>query len=224
MSHVYKHKGHLLPSVTTIIGEYSNKDALIQWAANSSTEYIKEHWEEMQGMGIGCHLNAARFHYRALSKEALDIGSEFHAIAEQCFKTLRIPKRSANEKVNNCFDAFLSWGRDYEIEILDTEKSVYGDGWAGTLDLECMLNGVHTIVDYKTSRAIYPATTGMQLAAYLSVTDAEAAGVLRVDKETGEYEYKSFTKAMLKKYLKRFNKRVETYFEDHPAIRRKAGR
>ena len=44
------------------------------------------------------------------------------------------------------------------------------------------------------------------------------------DPETGEYEYKSFTKAMLKKYLKRFNRRVEIYFEDHPAIKKKAGR
>ena len=223
MSHTYKHKGHLLPSVTTIIGEYSNKDALIQWAANSSTEYIKEHWEEMQGMGIGCHLNAARFHYRALSKEALDIGSEFHAIAERIYKE-KVIYESDNEKVRNCVDAFENWILDNDVMMIATERSVYGDGWAGTLDLECMLNGVHTIVDYKTSRAIYPATMGMQLAAYLSVTDAEAAGVLRVDKETGEYEYKSFTKAMLKKYLKRFNKRVETYFEDHPAIRRKAGK
>ena len=223
MSHTYKYKGHLLPSVTTIIGEYSNKDALIQWAANSSVEYIKEHWEEMQGMGIGCHLNAARFHYRALSKEALDIGSEFHAIAERIYKE-KVIYESDNEKVRNCVDAFENWILDNDVMMIATERSVYGDGWAGTLDLECMLNGVHTIVDYKTSRAIYPATMGMQLAAYLSVTDAEAAGVLRVDKETGEYEYKSFTKAMLKKYLKRFNKRVETYFEDHPAIRRKAGR
>ena len=223
MSHTYKHKGHLLPSVTTIIGEYSNKDALIQWAANSSVEYIKEHWEEMQGMGIGCHLNAARFHYRALSKEALDIGSEFHAIAERIYKE-KVIYESDNEKVRNCVDAFENWILDNDVMMIATERSVYGDGWAGTLDLECMLNGVHTIVDYKTSRAIYPATMGMQLAAYLSVTDAEAAGVLRVDKETGEYEYKSFTKAMLKKYLKRFNRRVETYFEDHPAIKKKAGR
>ena len=223
MSHTYKHKGHLLPSVTTIIGEYSNKDALIQWAANSSVEYIKEHWEEMQGMGIGCHLNAARFHYRALSKEALDIGSEFHDIAERIYKE-KVIYESDNEKVRNCVDAFEKWVLENDVVMIATERSVYGDGWAGTLDLECILNGVHSIVDYKTSKAIYPAMTGMQLAAYLSVTDAEAAGVLRVDKETKEYEYKSFTKAMLKKYLKRFNRRMETYFEDHPAIRRKAGK
>lgn len=221
MGHTYKHNGHVLPSVTAIIGEYSNKDALIQWAANSSTEYIKEHWEEMQGMGIDCHLNAARFHYRALSKEALDIGSEFHAIAEKCSW---MAPQSSNDKVNNCLVAFTRWVNDNTISVIEKERSVYGDGWAGTLDLECILNGVHTIVDYKTSKAIYPATMGMQLAAYLSVTDAEEAGVLRVDKETGKYEYKAFKKAMLEKYLKRFNKRVETYFEDHPAIAKKAGR
>ena len=221
MSHTYKHKGKILPSVTTIIGEFSPKDALIQWASNSCRDYIVDNWEAMQGMCIDTHLNAARFHYKALSTEALDIGSEFHDIAEKIYKD-KIIYESINPKVNNCVRAFEQWVHDNDVEMIATERSVFGDGWAGTLDLECMLNGIHTIVDYKTSKAIYPATMGMQLAAYLSVTDAEAAGVLRVDKETGEYEYKGFTKSMLAKYLKRFNKRVELYFEDHPSIKKKA--
>ena len=83
MSHTYDKDEYKYPSVTTIISECSNKDALIQWASNATRDYIIDHWELMQGLCIDEHLNAARFDYKRLSKEALLIGSEVHAKIER---------------------------------------------------------------------------------------------------------------------------------------------
>ena len=95
MSHTYPKGKFEYPSVTTIIGECGNKDALIQWAANATRDYIIDHWEDMQGLGIGECLNAARFDYRRLSKEALEVGSAVHAEIE------KILIRYKNEFVTN---------------------------------------------------------------------------------------------------------------------------
>jgi len=224
MSHVYKHKGLIFPSVTTIIGDCLDKSgALNQWAANATRDYIIEHWEDMQGMCIDKHLNAARYDFKRLSREALDIGSEFHDLAERVYKD-KVIYDSENEKVNNCMQAFESWVKDNDVTMRATERSVYGDGWGGTLDLECTLNGIHTIVDYKTSKSIYLDSMGPQLSAYWSVTGADEAGILRCDKLSGEYEYKRLKVKTLDKYLRIFNRMLDLYFERHPIIRRRAGK
>jgi hypothetical protein len=223
--HTYKHGKLIYPSVTTIIGDCLNKaGALNQWAANSAVGYVKDHWEEMQGMGIGECLNAARFDYKRLSREALEIGSEFHELAESFYVVgeYRFPLDD-RPKTLNCIDAFYSWDSDNAPKIIATERTVLGENWGGTLDLECDLNGIHTIVDYKTSKAFYMDSMLPQLSAYWSVTDAEEAGILRVDKETGEYEYKRLKKKQLEKGLRIFNAMLNLYLIRHPIIAKRAG-
>jgi hypothetical protein len=228
MPHTYKHGKLIYPSVTTIIGDCLNKaGALNQWAANSAVGSVKDHWEEMQGMGIGECLNAARFDYKRLSREALDIGSEFHNIAEHALKCpgmfIEADRNVDINILDNCVDAFESWRENNEIDVIETERTVLGEHWGGTLDLECDLNGIHTIVDYKTSKAFYMDSMLPQLAAYWSVTDAEEAGILRVDKETGEYEYKRLKKKQLEKGLRIFNAMLNLYLIRHPIIAKRAG-
>ena len=222
MTLTYKKGDRILPSVTTIIGEASNKDALIQWAANSTVEYLKSNYESLEYMCVDEHFNNARFEYRRLSKEALDIGSEAHSIIETAIKD-KVIYESDREEVNNCVHAFEKWLHDNDVMTIESERTVYGGSWAGTLDLECEVEGVHTIVDFKTSKAIYLDSYGPQLAAYWSVTDAKEAGILRLDKESGEYEYKRLKKKALEKYLKIFNAMVELYFIRHPLIAKRAG-
>jgi hypothetical protein len=224
MTHTYKHGKLIYPSVTTIIGDCLNKaGALNQWAANSAVGYVKDHWEEMQGMGIGECLNAARFDYKRLSREALEIGSEFHELAEYFYLHDSYNKWPKNQKVVNCLEAFDDWDNENKITVIATERTVLGEHWGGTLDLECTLNGIHTIVDYKTSKAFYMDSMLPQLAAYWSVTDAEEAGILRVDKETGEYEYKRLKKKQLEKGLRIFNAMLNLYLIRHPIIAKRAG-
>jgi hypothetical protein len=226
MSHTYEHEGNELPSVTTILGEFSNKEALIQWAANSMKAYIIDHWESMQGCGIDECLNAARFDYKRLSKEALEIGSEVHNRIESYLRWGNyhyINGIGERTETKNCLSAFSLFDDDFEPEPNELEFSIYGNGWAGTLDFKGYLDGVPTILDWKTSKAIYPENP-IQLAAYHKADGgwADQAGVVRLDKETGEYEMRLWKRKALKKYYRRFEKMVALYMELHPIIKKRS--
>lgn len=230
MSHTYPHHGYELPSVTTIIGEVSNKEALIQWAANSMKAYIIDHWEEMQGCGIDECLNAARFDYKRLSSEALDIGSKVHEIIENLLTYPAIEPITQRTEVRNCRMAFGRFLHDHIVKPNKLEYSVYGNGWAGTLDFKGLLDGVPTILDWKTSKAIYTDSMYPQIAAYWHADGmacdewTKQVGIVRLDKQTGQYELKLLNKKAIHKYLLIFNAMADLYFIRHPIIAKRAGR
>lgn len=141
--------------------------------------------------------------------------SEIHKDKIECI----VPNLSP--QAANAFGAFLQWADDNQLEPISAEKTVYGDCWAGTLDLECTLNGTHTVIDFKTSKAFYPEYRP-QIAAYRSATPAKASGILRLDKETGIPEYKDFSKSY-KKDIREFELALELYMHRHPRIAKKAG-
>lgn len=141
--------------------------------------------------------------------------SEIHKDKIECI----VPNLSP--QAANAFGAFLQWADDNQLEPISAEKTVYGDCWAGTLDLECTLNGTHTVIDFKTSKAFYPEYRP-QIAAYRSATPAKASGILRLDKETGIPEYKDFSKSY-KKDIREFELALELYMHRHPRIAQKAG-
>ena len=226
MSHTYPHNGHELPSVTTIIGEVSNKEALIQWAANSMKDYVIEHWEEMQGCGIDECLNQARFAYKRLSSEALEIGSKVHEIVEKVLTYPVIEPIYDQPEVLSCRVAFQRFIQDHEVRPEKLEYSVYGNGWAGTLDFKGLLDGVPTILDWKTSKAIWTDSMYPQIAAYWDADGqwADQGGIVRLDKVTGQYELKLIKRKELQRYLTIFNAMADLYFIRHPRIAKKAGR
>ena len=85
------------------------------------------------------------------------------------------------------------------------EEPIYGNGYAGRFDLIARLSGIVTLVDFKTSKGIYP-SYGWQIAAYKHAWNSaltvepkpsdwvEDTAILRLDKESGEFEYKVTTK------------------------------
>lgn len=126
----------------------------------------------------------------------------------------------------NCIHAFHSFFKDYELMPEKLEFTVYGYRWAGTMDFKGYLDGKKTLLDWKTSKAIYWSSMGPQLGAYW-VADgrwAEQAGILRLDKISGEYELKLLKPKRLEKYYREFKHMVGLYFERHPRIAKKAGK
>lgn len=225
MGRYYKINDKELPSVTTIIADCTDKSRpLTQWAANMTVEWIKKNCSKSDMMRYQVtedQLNEARFNFREISQEALDIGSAVHHAIETWLETGEEPK-GLSEQALTAFVAFLEWAEKFEIETIATEQKVYSDCWAGTLDLKCKLLGKQGIIDFKSSKSIYPEYR-YQLAAYRSVDDDnEFHAVLRLDKETGYPEYKDFSKTY-KKDLNVFNKMVALYFARHPRIAKKAG-
>ena len=227
----------LLPSVTKIIGDCTDKSRVLsQWAANQVVAWVKlnctkskgnfPHWKVNEEQ-----LNQARFNFREVSDEALAVGSAVHAAIEDYLKTGKTLARVTGQ-ISAGFEAFLYWMDEHKVQPIAIEETVYGNYFAGTLDLRCLLNGETYVIDFKTSKAIYANDYGPQIAAYRSTFPDDSVrgeehivrgcGILRLDKETGLPEWKDFSDRY-EKDLKVFNKMVELYMFRHKIIAKKAG-
>jgi hypothetical protein len=101
MSRHYKIGDKKLASVTTIISDCTDKSgALCQWSANMVCAWIRENCKKRQfGTEYDNHytvfesqLEEARFNFRDVSKEALDIGSAVHNAIEYYLNTGKEPE------------------------------------------------------------------------------------------------------------------------------------
>ena len=169
------------------------------WAVNCMKDYLIEEYKkhppasfnEFDGL-----VNDAKQNYREVSKEAMDIGSEVHSAIEHHLITGEEPE-NPREEVLSAFLAFLEWKDANDMKVIKVEHSVYSlsPPYAGTLDLVCMLEGVKTYIDFKSSKAIYEPYR-YQIAAYRQTDDFPldcGSGILRLDKETGLPEYKDLS-------------------------------
>lgn len=217
MGRYYQHLVKELPSVTTIISDCTDKPALVQWAANCAVEYLVE-----QGDLGEAAAQDAKYAYKKISKTALRNGSIVHKFIENYLLHRITPKIFPNDEIYNSWCAFLSFEYDTDnIISVHTEHNVFGPCWAGTLDWLVKIKDKLYVVDFKTSKAINPEMR-YQTAAYRSLTEAEGNAVLRLDKLTGEYEFKDFSKTY-NNDLRAFNAMVNLYFTRHPRIAKKAG-
>lgn len=185
---VYKLKdGTRVPSVTTILG-ILGKPALIDWS-----------WKlGIQGLD-----------YKKVRDEAGDIGTITHGLilqrlTDRPFDLTQYPAPIQGE-AKLLLRLFDQWAKGKKIQVtlaeepLVSEKFKYG----GTPDFYGVINGVETLLDIKTSGAIYPEHS-YQLAAYEGLL-VECRGflgptevkVLRFDKQEGDIEEKTFSPSRL---------------------------
>lgn len=180
-----------LPSVTTVLN-ILNKPALMYWSVNCCCDYILQKHNHLTSLNDT--INSARKAWRSVQREALEIGTEVHEKIH-LYLTLNKEPKIENSAVLSAFIAFLEWKEKHKLEIIECEKKVYHENYAGTADLICMLNGKRTLIDFKSSKDIYNEYI-YQVAAYASAYNytcankIESIGILRLDKETGIPEYK----------------------------------
>jgi len=228
---------NVVPSVTEIISDCTDSSApLMQWSSNMTVQYLKECLENIafeyqtaipRGVFLSW-LDDARFNFRKVSQDALDIGSEVHNAIEWYLKNGRIPTFKTQEALN-AFKAFHKWKVKHNLEPIALEHTVYGNGWAGTLDIDCMLDDKRYIIDLKTSKSFYPEHR-YQVAAYrIAVEDEtqdeenypQGCGILRLDKVTGLPSWHDTSKTFEKDY-QIFKAMFKLYKLRHPIIMKRA--
>ena len=197
-------------------------------------------------------LNEMRFNFKTVSQKALDIGSEVHNAIEVYLKR-EIARKDDGEphwditdpiyaklsrQAMNAFNAFNAWQKEHNLKPISLEQTVYGDGWAGTLDFYGYFDSKLYVIDWKSSKAHYPemryqvaayrwAMQEMNDEDYASIShdykghEIRGCGILRLDKETGLPDWKDTSKSY-EQDLKIFNRMVDLYFERHPIIRKRA--
>ena len=164
--YVNPNTGEGFPSVTTILGQIGKAEALKWWAAAETAKYavtMRNTWIDLDEQAAIDLLK--REPLRSLNRAA-DRGTDVHAIADNYATTGRPPQVLVH---TGYVDAMLAFFADHQPLPILAEKTVFGAaGYAGSFDMVCRLPALDDrlcILDYKTSKAIYP-DTAAQLAAY----------------------------------------------------------
>lgn len=227
-----------VPSGTTVLIQPELK----QWAADCAVEYLCA----IPLFGEG-DLEAARDAYIVKSKQAMAYGTFIHWLCEQSLREMKpqavlekwpVPDEDwvlevpvdMTMKFMHGFDyetktgqkrhtkGFWGWVKDNKVEPIVLEQEVIGHGYGGRLDLVCKMNGVITLVDFKTGTGPYYNSWKYQLAGYrqayngsIPFTDVEmfkvnsvmafaqeqigriqSHGILQFNKKTNKVNYKCF--------------------------------
>ena len=180
----YTHNGVKLPSVTSILTLLS-KGALIPWAANCAVKYIEDYFDKVgYTNGIGDdNVQKARTAYRQASIEAADYGTYIHEMCELYLQT-EFEIIFAHEQTQKLMTSFYAWCKKHHVKPIETEVVVYGDGYAGRVDLICEIDcfwykskdkkdqeagrrkRVIALIDFKTGKGSYYHEWPLQTAAY----------------------------------------------------------
>lgn len=189
MSHPkYEYNGRIVPSVTTILGVVDKN--LVRWAYNlgKSGVVLEDYQKYVNNVGTLTHYFIETY----LKGSKAD---------PEYVKTFGL---EALAEAKLCFGQFYNWSQDHNIKPVATELRLTGENYGGTLDALVMLDGSLTILDWKTSKMIYP-NYYAQLAAYhdLLVIDGKYGtptdvGVLLLPKEGGATQYQPISTASTK--------------------------
>lgn len=198
MSRAYTIDGTEFPSVTTVLDCLGKGDALMHWAVGLATTYIRQN----RGLGLSLDelLERAAKNWMTAKNEAAGIGTEIHDLIELYIKEGQDAVGKYRPEVTHGFLAFLQWEKDHGVKWLQSEMQIVSQvhGYAGTLDAICIYEGRPYVIDFKSSKGFYD-TYGMQIAAYRKAAEemghtVEGTGILRLDKTTGEPEFKDYSK------------------------------
>jgi len=168
--HVYTVDGAIIPSVTGITKIIDKSGPLMWWAVGQCLEYCESRlggykaksradkiWRDEIEKKQFLH-DAHRAHLRT-SKKAADIGTLVHEWIDDFLTGKRLkddlPK---NVAARSSVESFLDWFDEHVEEVYDTEFKVYSreHGYAGTADFDGVIDGERALVDWKTSKSIYP--------------------------------------------------------------------
>lgn len=199
--------GTELPSVTHILSCLA-KPALITWAANTERAMVLEAaadlYEDIHGTPrlsrpsyidtLTRRLGVVKAHKRE-SDKATEIGSQAHKLIEHTLRSalgaVVGPAPKVCEEALWAFMAFEDWARTHEVQPIRIEETVWSReyGYAGTLDLVARVDGQVSVVDFKTSKAIY-AESHLQNVAYqvalaeMGHEDVSRGYIVRIPKNT----------------------------------------
>jgi hypothetical protein len=208
--HSYKVGDEVIPNATKIL-DIISKPALVPWALKVGADWLEKNFfydEDASSkktsvyksrMALEPLLKGIKSAYRSKSRDALNIGSLTHEWVEGAINWKidggEIPMMPQQEEAVNAIRAFQGWVGENVVEWLSSEEKIFHRKYkyAGTVDARAVINGEYCVIDWKTSKRVYP-EYHLQVAAYAKAIEdihgkpVDATYILRCDKETGKFE------------------------------------
>lgn len=184
--------GETVPGVTSVLN-LKNKPALVEWAfklgrdnpgLSSSREYV----DDLADIGKACHALIEVY----LTGQPVDMDD----FTPHTRKAAAVP-----------FAKFMDWTNGKKIKVISSERMVVSDKhrYGGTLDMYADIDGVRTVLDFKTSKAIYPEMF-WQAAAYAEALKecGERVDALRI-LQIGRVGDEGFSEKSMTEWSNQFN-------------------
>lgn len=186
--HRYYLGKQLLPNVTSILDMIA-KPALVPWAAKAQQEAdIEVAWNVHRLGGFNAELAKGEFcdTFRRLAgkekesqrqaREAADLGKAVHSLIEAwCIRKMGGQRVDlyVSDEAHYVYSGFEEWATDVDLEPVAVETRLLhrGQGYAGTLDCLAYVGGVLTVLDWKSSKAIYPEMKLQSIAYRMAVAE-----------------------------------------------------
>lgn len=198
-SHRYRLDGDWTPSVTTALKVIA-QDWTWFWLPNCCEDYLKENYrllgfDDLCLDDVETFAKSMKSHHRTVSGEAAKVGTEVHAYIRAVLDEDGVAT-VASLDAKPCTDAFHRWFFEEDIEVHASESFIYSreHKYTGQADLDATVDGKRLIIDFKTSKAIYP-ENWLQTAAYMGAREEEGHGpyggtaILHLPKDGEGYEF-----------------------------------
>jgi len=187
----YNSEGHIVPSVTTIIGNNLgwNKNILIAWARREASQGNDP---DAIKRGAGSSGTLAHSMIEHAIRHEID-----YSYTEQADYSNYTHNQIA--EATNAFKAWLQFTNDYGPKYLQAEIQLVSNkyNYGGTIDAIAKIKGKLYMLDWKTSNGVYPEMK-VQLASYRQLYKENIGGVpklllVRFDKGGKGYEVHNVT-------------------------------
>lgn len=184
-------KGKTLMSITTALGA-EDKPGIRAWERQQIAAFAVTHVDQIAAKDteVGYRYLQAVPHFLTPEKhdqldfdvdlwnaaevalnDAAEAGTYIHEYIEDYFND-NFPENPMREDHYQMVEAFHTWEAQHDIEVLATERTVYGPGYAGTADFFAKVDGVVTLIDWKSSRNIQSSHKAQLAAIGASTTTA----------------------------------------------------
>jgi hypothetical protein len=132
------------PSSTWIAGMYPKGIEFYKWLANKG-------WDEAEAIKSAAGRRGSKVHQ---ATEHLEKNGSFTIETQFLNHDNDLLELLSTEELG-CVLSFIEWHKETKPQLLANEMTVFGDGYAGTLDRIYRIDGQVYIVDLKTSQYIW---------------------------------------------------------------------
>lgn len=164
--------GTVVPSVTTALGAVGDPSGLIYWHVQQTALYSVTHIDDLLNRTEEAGVRYLQYVTKKQKAEVLDaddlnVFTASRVVLDDLSNTGDYIHNYIDDDLNDRFttdpirrdhiemvEAWHVWKSQHDIEVLATEATVFGCGFAGTGDFWAVIDGVPTLVDAKSSRKV----------------------------------------------------------------------
>lgn len=188
-------KAIVVPGVTTVLKAFGDAPALVQWKIDQTAAYAAANVDALLNRTVEQGFAMLRWYHKRVPdlddpirnaangvlNDLAELGTNVHEWIQTDVDRDAFYPPITSVEMAEMVDAWNTWRFVNDVKPGLTEVTVYGDGYAGTFDLQWWINGKYTLGDIKTSRAVRDGHLA-QLAAL------RAARMMFVKDEEGEWK------------------------------------